>query len=624
MSPSHDMPFGTSLLPTGGTRFRLWASAASTVTLEWRHPDQDGWTRVPMQADAAGKFAVDVAEAGAGDLYRFALPEGLTVPDPASRRNPQDVHGPSEVMDPATFVWTDQRWQGRRWEDAVVYELHVGTFTAEGTFDAARLRLPELVALGITAVELMPVADFPGERGWGYDGVLPFAPDASYGSPDALKALVNAAHELGLMVLLDVVYNHFGPEGNYLHAYCPAFFNPAHQTPWGAAINFDGEQSADVRAFFVHNALYWVEEFRFDGLRLDAVHAIRDDSARHIVAEICDALQSGPGRDRPVHVVLENDLNQSTLLRRDAAGRALAGTAQWNDDLHHAAHVLMTGEQDGYYLDFAHQPLAAFGQALAGGFIYTGQPSPFRQGERRGETTAELPCSAFVSFLQTHDQVGNRAFGDRIAALAEPALVAAARAAVLLSPHVPMLFMGEEWAALTPFQFFCDFGPELAKAVSEGRRAEFGAFAAFEDESARARIPDPNALSTFIRSKLDRSEREREPHAQAMEDVRQCLALRAREIAPRLPSQPGSGVWHVDGTVLYLQWALGAAGSASAGNITQPALLQMVLNLGHAPALAAAPPGRVIYRKASTARPRAQLQLQPGGLCVALKELAHA
>lgn len=619
-----DSPFGPQPLPTGGIRFQLWAPAAESVHLEWQVAGREDWQRLPMERDPAGLYGLDVPQASAGDLYRFALPDGLTVPDPASRRNPQDVHGPSEVTDAHRFVWTDQRWQGRPWEEAVVYELHVGTFTPQGSFDAARARLPELAALGVTAIELMPVAEFPGARGWGYDGVLPFAPEASYGTPESLKALVDAAHGLGLMVLLDVVYNHFGPEGNYLHAYCPTFFNPAHQTPWGAAINFDGEGSQKVREFFIHNALYWVEEFHFDGLRLDAVHAIRDDSPRHIVADICEALQSGPGRTRQVHVVLENDLNQASLLRRDANGaKPLQATAQWNDDLHHAAHVLLTGERDGYYLDYAQQPLADFGRAMAQGFIYSGQPSPFRGGEPRGESTDELPCAAFVSYLQTHDQIGNRAFGDRIDALADPRLVQTARAALLLSPHVPMLFMGEEWAALTPFQFFCDFGPALAQAVSDGRRREFAQFAAFQNEQARASIPDPNATTTLAASRLDRDECEQPTHAQALELTRRCLALRARHIAPRLPSVPASGRWHVEGTVLYLQWQLHGSQGADKKSL-RPALLQMVMNLGHAPALGTPPPGRVIHQHGCEAHSASPLELAAGGLCVALQELAHA
>ncbi|PZQ68524.1 MAG: malto-oligosyltrehalose trehalohydrolase [Variovorax paradoxus] len=615
------MRFGPTVLDGGGVRFSLWAPGIDVldgVRLERRLPggdDEARWDVQPMEPRSGGWYELEVPDALPGELYRFVLPDGLRVPDPASRANPEDVHGPSEIVDAAAYAWRDAAWRGRPWSEAVIYELHVGTFTPEGTFDAARRRLPELAALGITAVELMPVADFPGRRNWGYDGVLLFAPDSVYGRPDELRAFVDEAHALGLMVLLDVVYNHFGPEGNYLHAYCPAFFNPAHKTPWGAAINFDGDGREAVRAFFIHNALYWIEEFHFDGLRLDAVHAIRDDSEEHIVAAICRALREGPGRDRAVHVVLENDLNQARFLGRDPQGIAEIATAQWNDDLHHAAHVLLTGETDGYYLDFAEAPAEQFGRALAQGFLYTGQASAFRGGERRGEDPSGLPHGAFVSFLQTHDQVGNRAFGDRIDALADAARVQAARAAVLLSPHAPMLFMGEEFAASSPFLYFCDFGPELAEAVSRGRREEFGRFAAFENGTALAQIPDPNAQSTFEASRLNADEARRGVHARALEDTRTVLAVRAREIAPRLPSRPGSGLWHTDGQVLYLQWVLEGDRTA--------ARLQMVLNLGTRPAHAAAPPGRTLYERACTAQDGG-LRLASGGLRVALEEVPHA
>jgi len=612
------MPFGATLLASGGVDFRLWAPGVAQVTLEWQPAGAaDGWTALPLAAEPGGWFARTVPEAAAGALYRYLLPGGLRVPDPASRRNPQDVHGPSEVVDPLAFEWQHGEWRGRPWEEAVVYELHVGAFTPEGSFDAARGRLPELAALGVTAIELMPLADFPGTRGWGYDGVLPFAPESSYGTPEALKALVDAAHGLGLMVLLDVVYNHFGPEGNYLHAYSPAFFNPAHQTPWGDALNFDAGDAATVRSFFVHNALYWLEEFRFDGLRLDAVHAIRDDSPRHLVAELAEAVQHGPGRERAVHLVLENDLNQARWLARGQDGRPRAATAQWNDDLHHALHVVATGETDGYYADFAGEPLALFGQALAQGFVYDGsRPSAYRGGELRGEPAGGLPHGAFVSYLQTHDQVGNRAFGERIDALGRPEAVRLARAMLLLSPHVPMLFMGEEWAARTPFLFFCDFGPPLAEAVSRGRREEFGRFAAFERPEARARIPDPNAEATFAASRLDWDERGRPGHREALAATRALLALRAREIMPLLPSRPGSGQWKVEGDLLYLQWTLEGG--------TQAVDLRMVGHFGTAPQHAAAPGGRVIHRQGCERHLAGGLALAPGGLCVALAKAGHA
>ncbi|MEJ2175058.1 MAG: malto-oligosyltrehalose trehalohydrolase, partial [bacterium] len=431
MSFRHRMPFGAEHRADGTTRFRLWAPDAASVDLDLA--GAQGQARLAMQRDADGWHEL-ITAAVPGARYRFVVGEGLLVPDPASRFNPDDVHGASEVIDPQAYRWRHTAWRGRPWSEAIVYELHIGTFTPEGTFTAAAARLPQLAALGITAVELMPVADFPGARNWGYDGVLPFAPDASYGRPQDLKALVDAAHGLGLMMLLDVVYNHFGPEGNYLHAYCPEFFNPKHQTPWGAAINFDGPHARTVRDFFIHNALYWVEEYRFDGLRLDAIHAIRDDSTPPIVAEIAQSLHAGPGRERQLHLVLENDANQSRFLERDANGGLRAATAQWNDDIHHVLHVQLTDEADGYYADYADAPLARLGRALAEGFVYQGDASAFRGGEPRGEPSAQLPPTAFISFLQTHDQVGNRAFGERIHALSEPARERAALAALLLSP----------------------------------------------------------------------------------------------------------------------------------------------------------------------------------------------
>jgi maltooligosyltrehalose trehalohydrolase len=556
MHSLHDMPFGAALLRAGGVRFRLWAPGADRIDLAL----PDGRREMARAGD--GWHELVVAEATAGTRYRFVLPDGLAVPDPASRSNPEGVHAESVVVDPTAYAWQDDGWAGRPWSEAIVYELHVGTFTPEGSFRGAIARLPDLVALGITAIELMPLASFPGARGWGYDGVLQFAPQASCGTPDDLKALVDAAHGLGLMVLVDVVYNHFGPEGNYLHAYCPQFFNPAHQTPWGAAINFDGEHNRTVRDFFVHNALYWVEEFHADGLRMDAVHAIRDDSPMHICQEIGEALRAAVGASRPVHLVLENDANLALLLERDLEGRPVTADAQWNDDLHHAAHVLATGESDGYYADYADRPLARLGRALAEGFIYQGDPSALRGGEPRGEPSGHLPSVAFVSFLQNHDQVGNRAFGERIAALAAARprgreRLEALYACLLLSPHVPMLFMGEEFAASAPFLYFCDFGPELAAAVSTGRREEFKRFAAFQDEAARARIPDPNAAESFERCRLDWAERGREPHAAWLALVTQLLALRREHLVARLarPSLGGRSV--VEGGLLQVEWVLG-------------------------------------------------------------------
>ena len=598
---THDMPFGAALLPSGGVRFPLWAPDCEHVQLELN----EGATarRLAMQLQPGGWHERIEPTAGAGTRYRFIVRGGLAVPDPASRWNPDDVHAPSVVTDTAAHAWQDTEWTGRPWHEAVVYELHVGTFTPEGSYLAAARHLGELAALGITAVELMPLADFPGARGWGYDGVLPFAPHAGYGTPGELKQFVDAAHGHGLMVLLDVVYNHFGPEGNYLHAYCPSFFNPAHQTPWGAAINFDGDHSRTVRDFFIHNALYWVEEFHFDGLRLDAVHAICDDGSPHIACEIGRALRDGPGKQRHVHLVLENDANEARHLERDPLGTPFCADAQWNDDLHHAAHVLVSGECDGYYADYAEVPLAQFGRALAEGFVYQGELSPLR-AEPRGEPSAHLPGAAFVSFVQNHDQIGNRAFGERLHALAscDPATLEAVYACLLLSPHVPMLFMGEEFAASTPFLYFCDFGPELAEAVSTGRREEFKRFALFADEAARARIPDPNAVSSFTASKLHWEERGASGHRERLALFERLLALRHEWLTPRLAQQRGGGRHRVEGDVLRVEWAL-ADGST----------WRVVANFGGT-AAAVASVGQTVYAHGADA-----VQLLPGGVLVGLE-----
>jgi malto-oligosyltrehalose trehalohydrolase len=487
----------------------------------------------------------------------------------------------------------------------------VGAFTPEGSFDAAAQRLGYLAELGVTAIELMPVADFPGRRGWGYDGVLPFAPDASYGAPEALKRLVQAAHARGLMMLLDVVYNHFGPEGNYLHLYAPQFFNPRHETPWGAAVNFDGPDAETVRDFFIHNALYWLEEFRFDGLRLDAVHAIADDSRPDFVSELAAAVRAGPGRDRHVHVVLENDRNQAHYLQRDGQRRPLVATAQWNDDLHHAVHVLATGERDGYYADYADAPLQHLGRCLAEGFAYQGEPSPYRDGRARGEPSAQLPATAFVNFLQTHDQVGNRAFGERIAAIADPQALAALAECVLLAPAPPLVFMGEEFAASTPFLFFCDFGPDLAAAVTRGRRAEFARFRRFADPRTRDRIPDPGAPDTFARSKLDWEEPTRPGHREQVAQYRQLLALRAAHVVPRLPRLEPGGRFSVRAPgILAVEWSYG-------GHARQHLLANLCAQSVTGVPL---PPGRVLYRSPSPGGGAAKSVLDPWTVAWTLQE----
>ncbi len=535
------MPYGAQITAQG-VRFRLWAPDCEQVALCVAEGHNE--RVLPMDKCGGGWFELTVFRAGAGTRYRYRVKDSLRVPDPASRFNPDDVHDASEVIDPAGFDWQDAAWRGRPWEEAVIYELHVGTFSPGGTFAGVMERLDYLAELGVTAIELMPVADFPGARNWGYDGVLPFAPDSRYGRPEDLKALIQAAHAKELMVFLDVVYNHFGPEGNYLHVYAAEFFSGHHHTPWGAAINFDGPRSREVREFFIHNALYWLHEYHFDGLRLDAVHAIVDDSKPHILNELAERVHAGIGRERRVHLILENDANQARYLGQgpapgpdpnpSVARYADRYTAQWNDDIHHALHVLVTGETDGYYADYASEPIRQLGRCLAEGFAYQGEPSVYRGDALRGEASGHLPPQALVSFLQCHDQVGNRAFGERITHIAPQPPVRAATAIYLLAPAIPMLFMGEEFAAGSPFQFFCDFSGELREAVTQGRRREFSRFARFADPAMQAAIPDPNTVQAFLISKLDWSSLSHEGQAGCLAYYRELLKLRQEIIVPRL------------------------------------------------------------------------------------------
>ncbi|HXS27576.1 MAG TPA: malto-oligosyltrehalose trehalohydrolase [Steroidobacteraceae bacterium] len=528
----HPMPFGAEPTPDGAVRFRLWAPAARQVELVLLGPQSTAPQRILEMRPVGNHWFELVSDAArAGSLYRYRIDGGIEVPDPASRFNPCDVSGPSCVIDPTAFKWSDSGWHGRPWHEAAIYELHVGTFTPEGTFAAVEGKLDHLVELGVNTLELMPIADFPGRRGWGYDGVLPFAPDSTYGAPEDLKRLIVAAHRRGLAVMLDVVYNHFGPEGNLLTRYAPRFFNERHHTPWGAAINFDGDDCRIVRDFYVHNALYWLTEYRFDGLRLDAVHAIKDESSPHILREIARAVREGPARERPIYLVLENAANEARWLGEPGAPEGF--DAQWNDDVHHCLHVILTGETDGYYEDYARAPQALLCRGLAQGFVYQGELSK-HEGRERGEPSAALPPSAFVNFLQDHDQIGNRAFGERLSSLVgNAAAMRAATAIVLLAPAPPMLFMGEEWAAAQPFPYFCDFGPELAAQVREGRRREFARFERFRDSLDE--LPDATDPATARSAVLDWGALADPPHARAFDHYRRLLALRRREIAPRIP-----------------------------------------------------------------------------------------
>ena len=530
MKRKHAMPFGAECRDDSTIRFRLWAPAAKSVQLCLN--DQVD-RELEMRAVGDGWFELVTRDARPGCRYNFMIDREHRVPDPAARYQPSGVHGSSEVIDPTAFSWQDENWKGRPWAEAVIYELHVGTFTPEGTFAAAESKLDYLSRLGVTAIEIMPVSTFPGQRNWGYDGVLPYAPAGVYGRTDDLKHFIDAAHSKKLMVLLDVVYNHFGPEGNYLPLYAPQFFTDRHHTPWGQAINFDGPGSRTVRDYFIHNALYWLEEYHFDGLRLDAVHAILDDSTPDILTELATTVRARFGPDRHVHLVVENAENTAGDLRRDGDHRPRVFTAQWNDDIHHALHVLITGETDGYYADYAENPARRLGRCLAEGFGYQGEASIYHNGEPRGEPSRDLPPECFVSFLQNHDQIGNRAFGDRILQIANPAAVRVAMTCLLLAPSPPLLFMGEEFGASTPFLFFCDFGPDLAAKVTEGRRSEFDRFAAFNSPEKQMRIPDPNSESTFLASKVAWNSLERPEHREWLQFYPELLLCRRNEIVPR-------------------------------------------------------------------------------------------
>jgi maltooligosyltrehalose trehalohydrolase len=577
------LPFGATLIGDGRTRFRLWGPAQRAVAV-----DVEGRGPVPMTRSDDGWFTVET-ECGAGARYRYRLNDGLLVPDPAARAQADDVHGPSVVVDPTAYRWRNTGWRGRPWQEAVIYELHAGVF---GGFRGVERELARLAALGITAVELMPVAAFPGRRNWGYDGVLPFAPAAAYGTPDDLKALIDVAHGHGLMMFLDVVYNHFGPDGNYLASYAPQFFRDDISTPWGPAIDF---RQPEVRRFFTENALYWLMEFRFDGLRFDAVHAIPEpDWLDEMAAQVRATVERG----RHVHLVLEHDGNATSHLASDF-------DAQWNDDGHHALHVLLTGEHDGYYADYADDTAGRLARVLAEGFAYQGEPSPHRGGKPRGTPSGHLPPTAFVLFLQNHDQIGNRALGERLTALSDPAALEAAIALLLLCPQVPLLFMGDEVASRSPFLFFTDHNEQLAAAVREGRRREFASFASFLAQQGST-LPDPNAVETFERS-IPKPDPER---ADAREELfRKLLALRRVELMPRL-----AGARAVDAR------AIGPAAILARWRLNDSTVLTLATNLGEAAVTLSPLAGRVLFESAAGAAKSLQAGSLPPRATVALLE----
>jgi len=544
--PPMALRHGAYPLGPSTTRFSLWAPDAKSVGL------LVAGENIPMQAHEDGWYSIEAPYA-AGTQYRYLIDGELEVPDPASRAQAGDVHQPSVVVDPLAYRWRNLEWQGRPWHETVLYELHVGAY---GGYAHIEQRLGELAELGVTAIELMPLAEFPGDRNWGYDGVLPYAPEASYGTPEQLKQLIDTAHGHGLMVFLDVVYNHFGPDGNFLGRYASPFFRHDQHTPWGDAIDF---RRREVREFFINNALMWLNEYRFDGLRLDAVHAIPD---LDFLVELAKRVRGETEPGRHVHLVLENEHNRASLLEQGI-------TAQWNDDGHNVLHTILTGESQGYYAEYNQDATDKLARFLGEGFIYQGQKN--RRGEPRGEPSAHLSPTSFVLFLQNHDQTGNRAFGERLINLSDPDALRAATAVLLLSPMIPLLFMGEEWGSRQPFLFFTSHHGELADAVREGRRGEFAEFAEFADAETRARIPDPNAVETFEASRPDFSSAGEPGHAEWLAYYRTLLQIRHAEILPRLA-----------GARFFGAAALGKAAVLARWKMADGSTLRLELNLGTA------------------------------------------
>lgn len=551
---AHRLPWGAEIVE-GGARFRLWAPAQSEVKLVIADTDH----ALAMKDADEGWFEVTTDAVKIGRGYGFALADGSFVPDPASRAQMGDAHGFSRLTDPLAYEWRMADWKGRPWEETVLYELHIGTFSEDGSFDGVARDLDRLADLGVTALELLPVAQFSGNRGWGYDGVLLYAPHSTYGGPEGLKRLIDAAHARGLMMLLDVVYNHFGPDGNYLHLYAPAFFDPVRKTPWGSAIAF---HQKPVREFFIHNVLYWLEELRFDGLRFDAIDQIEDQTEEPILAEMAREVRKR-FPDRDIHLTFEDDHNSTSLLKFDDRNRPILFTAEWNDDWHHAVHALLTGECGGYYQDYADAPARRIAETLAEGFGYQGEPSPYRGGRMRGEPSAHLPPTAFIDFLQNHDQVGNRAQGERITSLAAPEVLEAALAVLLLSPHIPLLFMGEEYGERRPFQFFTDFKGDLAEAVRKGRSEEFRNNQAFAEAFSMNLVPDPNSPETFAASRLAPVRSRRGDAAARAKLIKSLIQARLVHIVPELPKIGGNAgkVEAIDQTAFTVRWRFADGGS---------------------------------------------------------------
>jgi maltooligosyltrehalose trehalohydrolase len=535
-APQRRLPVGAEISPKG-VHFRVWAPAARRVCVRIQHGGR--WVEHGLTREHGGYFSL-LAEARVGDLYGFRLDgRERLLPDPASRFQPDGPHGPSQIIDPARYRWRDDAWRGVRADGQIIYELHIGTFTKAGNWAAARAQLPRLADIGVTLLELMPVAEFPGSFGWGYDGVDLFAPTRLYGEPDEFRAFVDDAHGFGLGVILDVVYNHLGPDGNYLEQFSPAYFTDRYENEWGRAINFDGPNSDPVREFFIANAQYWSAEYHLDGLRLDATHQIFDESSRHILSAVRQAVREGAG-GRSTFVVAENEPERARLARPVSRG-GMGLDAIWNEDFHHSAHVALTGRREGYYENYGGSPQELI-SATKYGFLFQGQWYEW-QKQPRGEPALDLPSTAFIHFIQNHDQVANSAAGQRLHELTSPGRLRAITALLLLGPATPMLFQGQEFAASSPFLYFADHRPELASAVSAGRSEFLAQFPSLTDPEIQSRLPDPSARDTFERSKLD--EAQVSEHAPTWRLHRDLIRLRREDAVFRLQQRE-----RIDGAVL--------------------------------------------------------------------------
>lgn len=567
----------------GTTTFEVWAPAARRLEVVLDAPH--GGRAHEMRATGDGYFRVALPDVGPGTRYRYRIDGRGPFPDPASRFQPEGVHAPSQVVDPGAYIWRDAEWTGASLRHAVIYELHVGTFTPDGTFSGVRARLPYLRDLGVNIVELMPIADFPGQRNWGYDGVSLFAPARCYGTPDDLRRLVDEAHALGIAVHLDVVYNHFGPDGAYQGAFSPQYISRTHRSAWGDTLNFDGEGSRPVRDYVVENALRWVREYHIDGLRLDATHAIVDESTHHIVAEIVDAVTcAAQEASRHVVVVVEDARNLRKVID-PAPNGGWGAHGVWSDDFHHQMRRALAGDSDGYFADFSGRT-ADIAATAHQGWFYTGQRAEYFDA-RRGTDPHGLPLERFIFFVQNHDQIGNRALGDRLHHTIDAPVWRAASVLWLILPETPLLFMGQEWAASTPFRFFTDHNEELGKAVTAGRREEFSRFTAFADPES---IPDPQAVETWEASRLQWDEVTRDPHRRMLQLYRRMLEL--RRTYPALQQREVSGGAAIinaldDDTILVTRGTLQCVARLhGAGTVALPGAWSLLLD-SEAPEFAA-------------------------------------